>query len=33
MLLPAGVLDEMERFSISSMTLAGSNIAGLYQKL
>jgi hypothetical protein len=29
MLLPAGVIDEMERSSISSMTPAGSNIGGL----
>jgi hypothetical protein len=34
-LLPAGVMDEMEllRSSISSMTPAGSNIGGQYQKL
>jgi hypothetical protein len=30
MLLPAGVMDEME---LSSMTPAGSNIGGHYQKL
>jgi hypothetical protein len=33
MLLPAGVMDEMEWISISSMTPAGSNIGGHYQKL
>jgi hypothetical protein len=33
MLLPAGVMGEMELSSISSMTPAGSNIGGLYQKL
>jgi hypothetical protein len=32
-LLPAGVMDEMERSSISSMTPAGSNIGGQYEKL
>jgi hypothetical protein len=32
MLLPAGVMDEMELRSISSMTSAGSNIGGHYQK-
>jgi hypothetical protein len=35
MLLPAGVMDEMElrSSSISAMTSAGSKIGGLYQKL
>ena len=33
MLLPAGVMDETELHSVSSMTPAGSNIGGLYQKL
>jgi hypothetical protein len=33
MLLPAGVMDEMERSSISSMTPAISNTGGQYQKL
>jgi hypothetical protein len=33
MLLPAGVMDEMELRFISSMTPAGSNIGGHYQKL
>jgi hypothetical protein len=33
MLLPAGVMDEMERLSFSSMTPAGSNIGEQYQKL
>ena len=33
MLLPAGFMDEMERSYISSMTPAGSNIGGQYQKL
>ena len=33
MLLPAGVMDEIELRSISSMTPAGSNRGGLYQKL
>jgi hypothetical protein len=33
MLLPAGVMDEMEISSISSMTPAGSNMGGLYQKM
>ena len=35
MLLPDGVMDEMEIFlsSISSMAPAGSNIGGLYHKL
>ena len=33
MFLPAGVVDEIELSSISSMTPAGSNVGGLYQKL
>jgi hypothetical protein len=33
MLLPASVMDEMERESISSMTPAGSNTGGQYQML
>jgi hypothetical protein len=33
MLLLAGVMDEMELRSVSSMTTAGSNIGGEYQKL
>jgi hypothetical protein len=33
MLLPAGVMDEMELGSMSSVTPAGSNIGGQYQKL
>jgi hypothetical protein len=33
MLLPAGVMDEMELSSVLSMTPAGSNIGGHYQKL
>jgi hypothetical protein len=32
-LLLAGVMDELERSSNSSMTPAGSNIGGQYQKL
>jgi hypothetical protein len=32
-LLPAGIMDEMELISISSMTPAGSNIGGQYHKL
>jgi hypothetical protein len=32
-LLLDGVMEEMERSSISSMTPAGSNIGGQYQKL
>jgi hypothetical protein len=32
-LLLAGVMDEMERSSISSMTPASSNIGGQYQML
>ena len=33
MLLPAGFMDEMELSSNSSMTPAGGNIGGMYQKL
>jgi len=33
MLLPAGVMDEMELSSISSMTPAGSDIGEYYQML
>ena len=33
MLLPAGVMEETEWSSVSSMTPAGSNIGVLYQKL
>jgi hypothetical protein len=32
-MLPAGVMNEMDLSSISSMTPAGSNIGGQYQKL
>jgi hypothetical protein len=33
MLLPAGVMDEVELNSTSSMTPAGSSIGGQYKKL